>query len=915
MDYYLKYIKYKNKYLLLRGGKIPEIDDEISTKKYLPLNYSDYTLTLNNKVIKEGNDTTYNLNSEFKYEQVNKEDIIPTIVKDYYLFYNEKILINNIEIPFETLFIDNSFDIIYGLYDLLTCDLTLPIFQKIIKDEDRQIIESIDAIIKDNEMLYKQYAYGKKVDYHELKKQIKDDINFLNEHKLEVSSSEYSKKISDLKLQKYKLTISIDILQDEINYLIDMLRRVDGSNMERINLITLIKNNTDKKDKQIIKDIKFLDEQNDDRKKIIEIIKDVDNKILNNINNIKKINSENNKYFEIDKKLSNIFKFKFTVNGRIYDKYKYYDNYKKYDNYKQYNIFNDKVEFKDNHYEGIFKEDENFKTVNNYQSAYNNALEKKEKYNNAINDMINYCNEEINKTHDDKTYDDKIYNKIVKNEVNNKYNSIEKIYTNYFKLNLDEFICIGISIKPNILNKYIFINKFRELLEILYSDSNTDDEIKTQILKLYNNNEDAFINISDMMKLYDNTISSINKIEDGKIQDYSNNINNKTKSKVFNEYIKNEIKLIMELKEFIKYCDIIDNTDGLKDFFKIKTSIIFFASFIGAHFKKLIFPKLDNFLFPTNFDNIICNLLNISNDELLKKYNDLFLEYKQINEQLKNENDNIENTIKKIMKTHNIKKNENEFNNIFNQLKNLNEMKRNKQIETSMKNYDLYNINNLPKVFKYGRAIYGNNKFPDCVENTLLHFVRAIIWDPNTQDYNTDFLPNTSIQELKDFVKSLNIGNENTQEIKNEFNKIIQNKKQFKDLYNSNNGDIKYEIISSIKIFKTFINYLFGIPDYKYPNINIEKIKEDNDVIYIKYKNISNILKFTIYDGHSKVNINITNMKRLSKYRYIDLIYLLSSDFEDYVIPEFNKYIKEYKNDKKDIPFYLTYYINRTYFR
>ena len=49
MNYYLKYIKYKNKYLLLKGGKIPEIEKhgEELIKKYLPFNYSNYKLTLN----------------------------------------------------------------------------------------------------------------------------------------------------------------------------------------------------------------------------------------------------------------------------------------------------------------------------------------------------------------------------------------------------------------------------------------------------------------------------------------------------------------------------------------------------------------------------------------------------------------------------------------------------------------------------------------------------------------------------------------------------------------------------------------------------------------------------------------------------------------------------------------------------
>ena len=40
-NYYLKYIKYKNKYLSLKGGKTPYIIDKNPIIKFLPLNYGD----------------------------------------------------------------------------------------------------------------------------------------------------------------------------------------------------------------------------------------------------------------------------------------------------------------------------------------------------------------------------------------------------------------------------------------------------------------------------------------------------------------------------------------------------------------------------------------------------------------------------------------------------------------------------------------------------------------------------------------------------------------------------------------------------------------------------------------------------------------------------------------------------------
>jgi hypothetical protein len=170
----------------------------------------------------------------------------------------------------------------------------------------------------------------------------------------------------------------------------------------------------------------------------------------------------------------------------------------------------------------------------------------------------------------------------------------------------------NINNKFNILNKYIFINKFKELLEIIYSDYKNDD-IKSSINNIYNNNNNnnAFINISDMMKIY----SLYKNKKNIKTKDISNITNIDGKDK-YNNYINDEIKLILELKEFINNFDKIDNIDGLKDFLGIKTSLIFFANFIGNHYNN----NKNNKLFPINADNLICNLLNLSDDKLQDKY-------------------------------------------------------------------------------------------------------------------------------------------------------------------------------------------------------------------------------------------------------------------------------------------------------
>ena len=94
--------------------------------------------------------------------------------------------------------------------------------------------------------------------------------------------------------------------------------------------------------------------------------------------------------------------------------------------------------------------------------------------------------------------------------------------------------------------------------QILYLKNS---ELKNQINKLYDG-------VSDKMILYNNVINEI---------DYTK----LDKKNYFDISINNEIILIKELKQFIKYCDIIDNTQKCTNCLGIKTSLIFFASFIS----------------------------------------------------------------------------------------------------------------------------------------------------------------------------------------------------------------------------------------------------------------------------------------------------------------------------------------------
>jgi hypothetical protein len=231
------------------------------------------------------------------------------------------------------------------------------------------------------------------------------------------------------------------------------------------------------------------------------------------------------------------------------------------------------------------KYNNNLINIESMEESFDNIIEtyNATKYIKAISNDIIYKNKIIcNMIQFTRIIKENNYSVDIEDEVKSLMKSIDNTFRTYFNINVKENLYIGINetcfahlinsvFNANILNKYIFINKFRELLEILYSDITDDDELKNQINKLYVGGDGVFVNISDTMNLYNNVI---NKTDYNKLD----------KKSYFDIYINNEIKLIKELKNFIKYCDIIDNTQKCTNCLGIKTSLIFFASFIGAHF-------------------------------------------------------------------------------------------------------------------------------------------------------------------------------------------------------------------------------------------------------------------------------------------------------------------------------------------
>jgi len=844
-NYYLKYIKYKNKYLSLKGGKTPSIIDKDLKIKFLPLNYGDNIITLNNKIIKDGNSLLpiYNLNSEYKYVIIPKESIVPTIIDNYYLFNQEIIKINKEnKIPFDSLFLQNSFNIISKLLQLLKSKYvrTTLILKKI--KENIKLVDNIDSFLN----------YGQIKELDDL-----DTVALLHFNQLKDSVDKFefeNEEIQELTVEENEYIE----LKDHINEKLLFLKKLKLSKQvldEIIEEYSLLNEEIYSKNNSILKINEIIESLRIDLKQIAD--------------------KKSDKFKEIKNKIDKETLSKSKMNESI----------------------------------------ENIKNINALTFNVVNTIKDFEKFKMLLSKQNQLI--EI---------------KILKEETSKYIKSIEKIFRTYFNINTDTNDFINVSAKANLLNKYIFINKFRELLEILYLPIDLTDEnevyiiLESKIYKVYNSKE-AFVNITDMTNLYElyTSISSSNDVEmkSGEYIAKENTIPHDTEeiiNKKYSKYMKKEIKLIIELRKFINYCDTIDNIDGLKIFLNIKTSLLFFASFIGVRFNKLTIGHLHNNLFPVNSDNLVCNLLQIDTPKLQELYDRRIREEQVKNDKLKiykNRYAEEKDALKRQFKTNIKKYNKKEKKDLKLKIVEI----YIDSVEKELTDYDIFNFSFLPKVYNYGQSKFQNFLFPDCVENALLHFIRGIIWNPDTKQYDKSYLPESTKQELLVLIDQLKLNEENTYSIKKEFCLLVQNISEFNYIYkNKISKDDHYEyyeIISNMDNFKKVINYLFGIldesldyiTDYDTYKLNpyIINIKIDNKIINIEYKNIMSILAFYINDGHSSVSIvNDTNNK-LSTYKFENIILLLSSNYITHAITKFNIYDKYLKSYNDIVPFYLKY--------
>ena len=418
---------------------------------------------------------------------------------------------------------------------------------------------------------------------------------------------------------------------------------------------------------------------------------------------------------------------------------------------------------------------------------------------------------------------------------------INKIFKTCFVFHRDSKEYITLSVKPHILNNFLFIGKYRELLEVIFSSDTSDIFYNTKILEIFGTKEN-FINFYDMNNGYNkitNSSKSINTSLTGLSKYISENKNN------FNTYFRTFKNEITELKNFNEILNEIDarNTVNGTTPMRTKLSYLFYATFLGLRLKKPTLSfKGNNKFYPINIRATVQNVLN-----------DTFQEPDQI----------------------------------------VTESINNKLFESN---------NNFPNMESYSSSKYtfdGQSYiFPDCVENTIYQLLKALTWTGD--NYNINYLPETTIPQVKNIFTKLT----SDSNLKEEFVNVITNISTLSDVYKKDISGVKYEIASTIPNFAKVLNYIFkidileSIEDLKI-NPDIKNIIFEGETIEVDFGEKGKFLA-TIKPGHATHMIVNDILDYFIGFEYINIIIIFSQLYPLFSILRFNiltRFIQINKND------------------
>jgi hypothetical protein len=516
-------------------------------------------------------------------------------------------------------------------------------------------------------------------------------------------------------------------------------------------------------------------------------------------------------------------------------------------------------------------------------------------------------------------YDYCINNIILSNE---EKNFTRKMFKKIFSITKENQL-IKLSGAYNILFKFMFVEKFKELLSFIYENSQKPQKLLEVTLKLLEDNETYAKleqRLSNLPKIVEGSelkdikklIKTIKKFLRETLNDYINI------SKFFDQTSLNQPELKeKDLKRTaFRVCDKTEDDNdklGYLYFRKDGIELINFMLLINI-MNKIPFYSL------TYFEKI--NKIELNYTEEFKKYSTSLIFFGIFFSQ----------KLKQPLSSLGAPRNKLYSINLKYQLLSLG-------IDIGIKKENIYinkiteNLNDkLPQLYDYYQMDYNGKKYPDCVENTLLQFLKILSW--NGSRFDISLVPSLST-DFKIFLDELNrnIPNTNLISIKNRFSNMVSN---IDDLVKENiykneiGGKFVYEIKSTPQNFLKILSYIYDNDfsniideiDIKSqftlnPNIQSIILNKTSNMYTFKIQLEKTQINIIIQFGHSFFrNISRTNIwsfekdtvnYKLKNYKYFPFFIFLNKN-KEYINNENKIHSLKYKI-VKNIPWFLYNYI------
>lgn len=458
--------------------------------------------------------------------------------------------------------------------------------------------------------------------------------------------------------------------------------------------------------------------------------------------------------------------------------------------------------------------------------------------------------------------------------INTKYNKIGqyqlKLLESLFIFNKNTKIFININVKNNIIDKYIFINKFNLFLKmILFRDNksnffNKKTSTKKDLLSIFENKNKTIFEKAKFL---------INDYKKNKELLYCTNLStNNEYNIIFNKivHIDQILKSIYEIINLNNLIDIYEMLTAVYDYNGVKNNETSTKNIIKKvkkinctkdydHFYEEIYNLFEFSTILESFNNYLG--LGVNLDSIL-----VLIYYK------------IRSIDFKVIEVHK-----------------MNALPVNSYISFNSLNYTTRNIlpneeslvqklilnNSFPVFFNYCQInIESGISFSNCVENSILQLVKLLFWNFENKQYDINNINFFKDNVFTKFVKEYNVFTlENNYSVNYNFALLISKLPDIQYIKN-NMYEVKSEINNIIKI----VYYLLGTSEHQESATNIfdmiEKInkninKENYDFRFIEPNilelNMDNyIIKLFSEDGHCYLEAKNDDNLEFNFYEHVD---------------------------------------------